>query len=238
MDNATYKTRKLYQLDITLLKPDQNQPRKYFDETAINELTESIKQLGVLQPIIFRVDENNNPILVAGERRFMASQKAGLTKIPAIYIDGKADEIAIVENLLRMDLTPLEEAEALQTMKAKYQYTDDQLSQVIGKARTTISDILIINNLPDAIKENCRQSNVVPKTTLSKIARMKSPDKMLISYEKASKHKLTSREVNTVTKQDQAKTILTFTKSLTKILTQPEINIADENREKVKCDLQ
>ncbi|MBA4319034.1 MAG: hypothetical protein C0412_11605 [Flavobacterium sp.] len=117
MDNATYKTRKLYQLDIALLKPDQNQPRKYFDETAINELTESIKQLGVLQPVIFRVDENNNPILVAGERRFMASQKAGLSKIPAIYIDGKADEIAIVENLLRMDLTALEEAEALKSMK-------------------------------------------------------------------------------------------------------------------------
>ena len=99
---------------IADFQPDPNQPRKYFDETALLELSESVKQYGVLQPIIYYVSETGQKIIVAGERRYQAAKLAGLTEIPAISIESNdADKVAIIENILRQDLTPLEEAEAL-----------------------------------------------------------------------------------------------------------------------------
>lgn len=103
---------------IAEFQPDPNQPRKYFDETALSELSESIKQYGVLQPIIYYVNEGSQKIIVAGERQYQAAKKAQLSEIPAIVIDGnEADKVALVENILRQDLTPLEEAEAFQRLK-------------------------------------------------------------------------------------------------------------------------
>jgi len=91
---------------IAEFQPDPNQPRKYFDETALTELSESIKQYGVLQPIIYYVNESGQKIIVAGERRYQAAKKAQLSQIPAIVIDGKeADKVALVENILRQDLS-------------------------------------------------------------------------------------------------------------------------------------
>lgn len=120
--------------------------------------------------------------IVAGERRFEAAKAAGLTTVPAILVEGNTSEIALVENLLRQDLTSVEEAEALQRLKDEHTYTDEQLSGVIGKARTTISDIMLINRLPLAIRDECRGDQKIGKSVLIEIARKKQERAMTTAY--------------------------------------------------------
>lgn len=127
--------------------------------------------------------------VVAGERRVAASRQAGLTSIPGICVDGKVGEIALVENLLRQDLTAVEEAEALQRLLEEQNYTHDQLSTVIGKARSTITDILLINRLPLEVRDDCRGDRRITKTTLIEIARKKQARSMTSAY-KTYKEKL------------------------------------------------
>ena len=108
MTTAKYEKGKLYELSIIDLKPDPNQPRKSMDPQALEELTASITRVGIIQPLLFRVDaDSSNLIIVAGERRFKAAQLAGLTTIPGICVEGNPSEIALVENLLRQDLRTL-----------------------------------------------------------------------------------------------------------------------------------
>jgi len=185
MATVAYKKGKLYDLPIIDLKPDPNQPRKSMDPQALEELTASVKRVGIIQPLLFRVDaESPYLILVAGERRFKAAQLAGLTTIPGICVEGNPSEIALVENLLRQDLTAIEEAEALQRLKEQQQYTDEQLSGAIGKARTTISDIMLINRLPPEIRDECRGDRKISKNVLIEIARKKQVRGMQTAYEK------------------------------------------------------
>jgi len=185
MATATYEKGKLYDLPIGDLNPDTNQPRKSMDPQALEDLAASIAQHGVLTPILFRVDaESANLILVAGERRLRAAQLAGLATVPGICVEGNPSEIALVENLLRQDLTSVEEAEALQRLKEEQQYTDEQLSGVIGKARTTISDIMLINRLPAEIRDECRGDHQISKSALIEIARKKQARGMQTAYEK------------------------------------------------------
>jgi len=120
--------------------------------------------------------------IVAGERRVTAARAAGLTTIPGIFVSANYSEIALVENLLRQDLTTVEEAEALQRLKDEQQYTDEQLSGMIGKARTTISDILLINRLPVEIRDDCRGDRTISKSTLITIARKKQARAMTTAY--------------------------------------------------------
>ncbi len=185
MATAAYKKGKLYDLPIGGLNPDPNQPRKSMDPQALEELTASVTRVGIIQPLLFRVDaESANLILVAGERRFKAAQLAGLATVPGICVEGNPSEIALVENLLRQDLTSVEEAEALQRLKEEQQYTDEQLSGVIGKARTTISDIMLINRLPLEIRDECRGDQKISKSALIEIARKKQVRGMQTAYEK------------------------------------------------------
>lgn len=131
---AKYEKGKLYDLPINDLKPDPNQPRKSIDPQGQEEMNASVKTYGIIQPILFRQgvmvslsnqDQSNQPVLfiVAGERRFKAAQQGGLATVPGICVEGNASEIALVENLLRQDLTAIEEAEALQRLKEEQQYT-------------------------------------------------------------------------------------------------------------------
>jgi ParB family chromosome partitioning protein len=185
MATVTYEKGKLYDLPIIDLKPDPNQPRKSIDPQALEELVASIQTHGIIQPLLFRVDaESPYLILVAGERRFKAAQLAGLLTVPGIFVEGNPSEIALVENLLRQDLTAIEEAEALQRLKEQQQYTDEQLSGVIGKARTTISDIMLINRLPLEIRDECRGDQKISKNVLIEIARKKQVRGMQTAYEK------------------------------------------------------
>ena len=186
----TFSKGTLYQLPLELLQADPNQPRKTMEPEAMEELTASVARHGILQPILFRMDwsgkaeDRANIYVVAGERRVEAARRAGLVSIPALYVDRDEAEIALVENLLRQDLTAVEEAEALQRLKDEQKYTDEQLSGVIGRARTTISDILLINRLPAEIRDECRGDRKVSKSALIEIARKKQVRGMLSAWAK------------------------------------------------------
>jgi len=178
----TYQKGKLYTVPINDFKPDPNQPRKVIDPQALDELVESIRQHGILQPVLFRKGDEGEPILVAGERRLEAAKKAGLTALPGICVEGKYGEIALVENLLRQDLTAVEEAEALQRLAEEQKYTQEQLGGIIGKAQNTLSEILSLNKLPQEIRDDCRGDRTISKNTLITIARKKQARGMTTAY--------------------------------------------------------
>lgn len=141
-------------IDIDLLKPGKFQPRTEFDEEALNSLAESIKEKGVLQPLLVRRDGMGFEI-IAGERRWRASKLAGLDKVPVIekdLSDKEVLEVALVENLLRENLSAIEEAEGLQRLIDEFSHTQEALSQIIGKSRSHIANTLRLLNLPEAVK--------------------------------------------------------------------------------------
>lgn len=182
---ARYEKSQLYQIPLTDLNPDPNQPRKSMDPQALEELTASVTRVGIIQPLLFRVDvESSNLILVAGERRFRAAQFAGLTTVPGICVEGNPSEIALVENLLRQDLTSVEEAEALQRLMEEQKYNQEQLAGIIGKARQTINEILLVNRLPQEIRDECRGDRKISRASLIEIARKKQVRGMQTAYEK------------------------------------------------------
>ena len=181
---TTYERGKLYEISIIDFKLDPDQPRKVIDPDALAELTASIKTHGILQPLLFRQGDQGWLYIVSGERRYRAAKELGLLTLPAMLVEGNHAEIALVENLLRQDLTAVEEAEALQRLKDDQQYTDEQLSGVIGRARTTLSDILLINRLPAEIRDECRGDRKVSKSALIEIARKKQARGMQTAWTK------------------------------------------------------
>lgn len=128
------------------------------------------------------MDDQGSKVVVAGERRGTAARKAGLIPIPAIFIAGNYSEIAPVENLLRQDLTAIEKAEGLQALMIEQKYTQEQLGNVIGKARQTVNEILILIKLPQAVRDDCRGDRTISKNTLIAIARKKQARAMTTGY--------------------------------------------------------
>jgi ParB family chromosome partitioning protein len=144
--------------------------------------------------------------LVAGERRYRAAQKVGLAEIPAILTKGNPLEIALIENLQRDDLKPIEEAEALGQMINEYNYLQDQLSQVIGKAKSTISETLSLNKLPEEIKAELRQSNNYSRRLLVEISKQETPEKMLVLFNTVKVDNLKSNELRNITRKKSEQT--------------------------------
>jgi len=190
-----------FHVDVDLIQPNPNQPRKYFDEVAMQELCESVKKTGVIQPIIIRKDQDNNIILVAGERRLRASRMAELPKIPCILTKGNPAEISLIENLQRENLNPIEESEALHRMIDEYQYTQQDLAHVIGKGRSTIAETLSLNRLPDTIKEECRRADNFSRRTLVEVSKQKSHLEMVNLFSQIKKGQLTSDDVRNITRK-------------------------------------
>lgn len=146
----------LLEVTTASVKPNPNQPREHFDEEALVELAASIAEMGVLQPILIRpLDEEGTYELIAGERRWRAAQRAGLATIPAIVrttSDLSSVEQALVENLHRQDLSPLEEAAAYQQLLEDFGLTHDQLSTRVGKSRSAITNTIRLLGLPPAVQ--------------------------------------------------------------------------------------
>ena len=145
------------QCPIEKITPNRYQPRKIFDETALAELTSSIKEKGVLQPLIVRSSGNDSYELIAGERRWRASQRAGLQQVPVVLkevSDRESLEIAIIENIQRADLNPVEEAEGYRRLMDEFSYTQEELAGKVGKERATISNHLRILKLPEEVKKD------------------------------------------------------------------------------------
>lgn len=150
----TKATLKLTELPLELLRPDPSQPRRYFDESAIEDLARSIERQGLIQPITVKRDakDSSKYVVVAGERRYRAFKQLGRESIPSIITAGNTDEIAIIENLQREDLSPIEEAQALERLRKKHGYTHKELALAVGKGRSTVTNILRIASLPESVK--------------------------------------------------------------------------------------
>src|SRR4029079_16760307 len=147
----------------------------------IEELAASIREKGVLEPILVRSVAPNRYQIISGERRFRAATVAGLDEIPAIELDvddKETLEIALIENIQRKDLTPFEEAEGFLLLQEKFGYTHEKISQVIGKSRTTITETLLINDIPDRIRAMCREAGISNKSVLVQLARAGDEDAM------------------------------------------------------------
>jgi len=152
----------LVDVPIDQVEVNPNQPRKVFDFTALDELAASIKASGVIQPIIVR-RVGGGYQLIAGERRWRAARQAGLDRIPAIVreaTDAQSLELALVENLLREDLNPIEAAQAYQKLLAEFAWTQEELAQRIGKDRTSIANCLRLLRLPEEIQADLRSGRL------------------------------------------------------------------------------
>jgi ParB family transcriptional regulator, chromosome partitioning protein len=150
-------------LNLSATKPNPGQPRQRFAPQELHNLAESIKEQGILQPILVRPRRHGEYEIVAGERRWRAAAIAGLTEVPVIIkdlTDASALEIALVENVQREDLTPLEEAECYQKLIRDFQYTQETLAQKIGKSRSYISNQIRLLQLPEPVKEIIKLHNL------------------------------------------------------------------------------
>jgi len=193
-------------IPIGLIQPNPDQPRQHFDDASLDDLTASVKEKGVLQPILVRKDPAGNGfILIAGERRWRAAKAGGLKQIPALmrHADDAA-EVALIENVQRQNLNPIEEAEALARLKAAKSFTDQQLARIIGKSRASVTEILTLNQLPDAIKAECRTSDTWTKSQLLTLLRAGSETRVLILWQ--AMHSGAARTVRDLRARTAAKT--------------------------------
>ncbi|HBF66061.1 MAG TPA: chromosome partitioning protein ParB [Clostridium sp.] len=143
----------VWEIEIDMIEPNRKQPRKYFDETALEELAASIKTYGMIQPVVVRKNGDYYEI-IAGERRWRAAKIAGLKKIPAIerkWEDAEAFEAALVENLQREDLNPIEEAESYRRLQDEFSLSQEQISTKVGKSRSAITNSLRLLQLDSRV---------------------------------------------------------------------------------------
>ena len=152
-------------ISISSIIPNKNQPRKLFEKDALDELTNSIKARGIIQPLIVRKsdDQDDKFELIAGERRWQAAQSAGFHEVPVIIIEAdnlKSLELAIIENVQRRDLNPIEEAESYKNLIENFQYDQEKVSQFIGKSRSHISNCLRLLTLPEKLIQMIRNDKI------------------------------------------------------------------------------
>ncbi|KRL05468.1 ParB/RepB/Spo0J family partition protein [Liquorilactobacillus oeni] len=185
------------ELDLSQIRPNPYQPRKSFDEAALAELTASIKKSGVFQPIIVRKSTVKGYEIIAGERRFRASKLAAKKKIPAIVRqldEPSMMEIAVLENLQREDLTPLEEAEAYNTLMDKLNLTQTQVSERLGKSRPYIANYLRLLGLPHEVKQMLQAQKLSMGQARTLLA-LKDKHQLVSLAKKTVAEKLTVRQL-------------------------------------------
>tara|TARA_Y100001935_G_scaffold174829_1_gene144518 strand:+ start:3747 stop:4598 length:852 start_codon:yes stop_codon:yes gene_type:complete len=206
---------------ISSIVPNKNQPRKLFEKNALEELTNSIKERGIIQPLIVRKsdDQDNKFELIAGERRLQAAQSSGLHEVPVVIIEAdnlKSLELAIIENVQRKDLNSIEEAESYQNLIENFGYDHEKVSKFIGKSRSHISNSIRLLSLPQKIIEMIRQEKISQGHAKILIGL----DNALLLAEKVIKKKLSVRQTeslvrlmkrgsNKVSKSKDANTIST-----------------------------
>ena len=201
---------------ISDLARNKYQPRKKFDETSLNELSESIKSRGIIQPIIVRDSNGNSKYeIIAGERRWLAAQKAGLHEVPIVVIeadDKKALEFGIVENVQRHDLNAIEEAEGYKKLIDEFSYDQEQVAKFIGKSRSHITNSLRLLSLPDEVIEFVKENKISPghakilvglencqlisKKIISKKLSVRQTESLVRAYKTPSKKLMKNKDPN------------------------------------------
>jgi len=191
-------------IEIDKIKLNPYQPRKTFDENSINELAKSIQKHGLMQPIVV-IEDNDEYILVAGERRLRAVKSLGKTTIKAIVSDISIDELreyALIENIQREDLNPLEIAASLKALIDEYGVTHEELAKSLGKSRTYISNMIRLLNLPQSVKNKLLENKITYGH--AKILVGLSEDKIEKTLEKIEKDNLNVRETENLVKKYKA----------------------------------
>ena len=194
-------------ISIRSIKPNPHQPRQKFDETSLDELTASIKEKGILTPITVQ-KVGNQFILIAGERRLRASKKAGLKKIPVYIIDVANDaemvEMALIENIQRENLNPIEEAEAYIYLNNRFKFSQEKIAKSVGTKRVTISNSLRLLTLPREIKESIRNGRLSAGHGRA-ILMMKTHNSMIGLWKKIIKGKMSVRAAEDWAKEKTSK---------------------------------
>ena len=188
-----------YKISISSIVPNKNQPRKFFEKESLDDLTNSIKERGIIQPLIVRKsDEQEEKYeLIAGERRWQAAQSAGLHEVPAIVVEAdnlKSLELAIIENVQRKDLNAIEEAESYKKLIQNFGYDHDKVSKFIGKSRSHISNSLRLLSLPEKLIEMIRNDKLSQGHAKISVGLENS----LILAEKIVKKKLSVRQTESL----------------------------------------
>jgi len=195
----------VHSLKLGDVEPNPNQPRKIFEETALGELADSIRTHGVLQPISVRRGENGRYIIVAGERRWRAARICGISNIPAIILDvneGAAAELALIENLQREDLNPVEEAEGFKTLMENYSLTQAEISERVGKSRSAVANSLRLLSLDSEVLDLLSAGEITPGHARALVPL--SPAEQVTLAERAADEGLSVRQIELLAAKIQA----------------------------------
>lgn len=172
---------------IDEIDPNPNQPRQVMGD--LSELMASITEKGIIEPLIVR-QRGSRFQIVAGERRYQAAVQVGLREVPIVIReadDAEVIEVALIENIQRKDLTPFEEAEALHALATRCSYTHEDLARKLGKSRTSITESLALNNMPEEVKNLCRLADISSKSLLLEVVRQGDPQKMTALVERLAR---------------------------------------------------
>jgi ParB family chromosome partitioning protein len=183
-------------IPVEKVRPNPDQPRKALGD--LHELTDSIREKGVLEPLLVRyMPREDTYYIISGERRYHASRAAGLLEVPCIEKiadDAETLELALIENLQRKDLTPFEEAEGLYRLAEQFAYTHEDIARKIARARSSVTETLSLRNIPESIRRDCIESGIVSKSLLLQIARQPNEKKMAETVDRILQGGLTRDE--------------------------------------------
>ena len=175
-------------IPLERIRPNPNQPRKELGN--LQELTHSIREKGVLEPLLVRFDSADDMYtIISGERRYHAAKSAGLIEVPCIEKDADGAEmleLALIENLQRKDLNPFEEADGLHALAEQFDYTHEEIARRIAKSRATVTETLALRAIPPAVRLKCEEKSLTSKSLLLQVARQPNEKKMLELAEKLS----------------------------------------------------
>ena len=223
-------------LRIMEIEPNRDQPRKDFDEKSLSELAESIEQHGVLQPLVVRPLTNGGYQLVAGERRWRAARIAGLTEVPVVIkelTDEEVIEIAMIENLQREDLNPLEEALGYRYMMDELNITQEQAAEKVGKSRPAVANAIRLLRLPDEVQEMVKNNLISPGHARALLG-FESQELIIQTAKRIVKEDLSVREVETLVKNSQKTPKVPKQQKRDKFFSEVELALVENLGRKVK----
>ncbi|HHY99126.1 MAG TPA: ParB/RepB/Spo0J family partition protein [Firmicutes bacterium] len=194
-DETNVMKEQVTEISIDLIQPNPYQPRRQFDEDKLEELVESIRQHGVLQPLVVRPLEGGYQLIV-GERRWRAARRAGLSMVPVVIRDVdeiEMMELALIENLQREDLTPIEEAQAFHRLINEFGLTQEELAEVVGRSRSGIANTLRLLNLPEDVQDNVSRGTLSMGHARALLA-LNNPEQQIEAAELVVKRGLSVRQ--------------------------------------------